>query len=275
MLKRNDLTEKEENLLNFIVDEMDKRGVQPTYREMASHFESDPKTIGDRIEAMEKKGVIKRTRQSRNIVILQDRGIPTFSRTENFSHLFDDSLNKNIKGIWHLTYPRKLLISLEASEILNKWLLQFKRSKDILIPVPMDLLAKDLFKYDVEKDYLESGIPGKLFDKEKLIVVNIEDTPQRQKFTIGHELGHLHLHHQKISATTSKLKELEADYFSSSILMPPKPFSQFARKFLMKSSLTESELIDKMNKAFDVSREAARIRLLEFDFLPIRTVIKS
>ena len=168
------------------------------------------------------------------------------------------------------------MISLGASDLLNKWLREFKKDENIPIPVPVDLIAEDIFNYDIEKDFLEHGIPGKLFDKEKLIVVNTEDTPQRQRFTIGHELGHLNLELEEDFTGTPQTKELEANYFAISLLMPLKPFSKFVVKFLNEEkSKREDDLIDKVSKQFNVSREAAKIRLLEFNYLPINANQKS
>lgn len=276
MLKRKELTPKEEGILNFIFDYMDDHhGVQPSYREMASRLGVDVKQIGDHLAAMEKRGAIKRTGKSRYLMILPDRGVPTFSRSAISSHILRRS-PINIGDPIGLTHFRKLVISLGTSDLLNKWLREFKMDENIPIPVPVDLIAKDIFNYDIEKDFLEHGIPGKLFDKEKLIVVNTEDTPQRQRFTIGHELGHLNLQMDEDFAGTLQMIELEADYFAISLLMPLKPFSKYVVKFLNEEKpKREDDLIDKVSKQFDVSREAAKIRLLEFNYLPINANQRS
>ena len=267
MLKRKELTEKEKELLDYIVDYESERGFQPSYRDMASYYACDLKTIADRLEAMEKKKVIKRTgHRGIEIRIIHDRGTPAFSRI-----VFQDNSEvsfKNTKITKRLSHVRKMEITLEASGLLNKWMSEFKQDKDIPIPVPVDLIVKDLFNYDIDRDFLEKEIPGKLFDKEKLIIVDTEDSPERQRFTIGHELAHLHLHAEN-GVTDGQIKELEADYFAASLLMPLKPFSQFVQKCLSEAPSAQSnDLIDRVSKRFDVSRDAAQKWLLEFYYLP-------
>jgi hypothetical protein len=266
-----ELTEKERDLIDFIFEHMDSCNVQPTYREMASHFSSDVKTIADRLEGIEKKGVIKRTGKSRYIVMLQDRGNFNYSRTSNAlrSSVVPDRFEKNKRITQPLTHFQKLTISFEAVDILNNWVKGFTDKNDLPIPVPVESVIRDLFNFDIIKDFQEQDISGKLFLEKKLIVINVEDNPQRQRFTIGHELGHLVLHKGQDAALQAQ--ELEADYFAISLLMPLKQFSHFAMKILEKMKPLDGEdLIEQVRMNFDVSIDAARIRLQEFDFLPIR-----
>lgn len=262
---RDKLTEKEEELLEFIVKYRDERGVQPSQREMAKRLDCNVKTIGERIEAIEKKGVIKRTGQHRHIQILWDRGTPSFLRSPQSTNL---SETLDTIGV---IQPKKFLIMLEADELLEKWMAKFENSKDIPIPVPIERIAKEFFHYEIRPEYLEDGVSGKSFDKEKIILVNLEDIPQRQRFTIGHELAHLYLHKRPDATSDLPLRELEANYFARCLLMPSSPFFQFVKKcFNEMKSLGEENLINEVSKKFYVSKEAAKIRLLEFDYLPIQ-----
>ncbi len=271
-----ELTPKEEELLNFIFEYMQDKYVQPTYREMAHHFSSDIKTIADRLEAMERKQVIRRTGKSRYIQILENKEIPTFLRTAINPNIFQRSLfdffESPKEGIrlkrQKLRRLRKLIITLEAYDLLNKWGREFREDVQLPVPVPIDLVAKDLFNYDIEIQDLEDGIPGKLFEKEKLIVVSIKDSRQRQRFTIGHELGHLCLHKEGNVPLPSEAKEREADYFAVNLLMPPKPFSKIAIEFLQSNEgIQEVDLIIRLSEIFGVSKSAAEMRLREFRIL--------
>ena len=90
---------------------------------------------------------------------------------------------------------------------------------------------------DVKSATLDSSISGLFVIKEQkpYIRYNEKEAPQRQKFTIAHELGHFVLHkdtplfinkNEKIlyrnseSTTGELLKEKEANSFAASLLMP-------------------------------------------------------
>src|SRR6266576_3628118 len=83
---------------------------------------------------------------------------------------------------------------------------------------------------------LEDDISGALIplgDNEWAILVNAQHHPNRQRFTIAHELGHLLLHGYKTphadtqfrfrdarSSEGSVLEEIQANQFAAELLMP-------------------------------------------------------
>ncbi len=114
-------------------------------------------------------------------------------------------------------------------------------------------------------DFTENNIDGMVINShtEKSIYVNKNDMPERQRFTIAHELGHIILHHSnqgeeyqvvdyRGNNTQYDPKEHEANNFAASLLMPKE-----------KSIYEWNRLndVDDFAQTFKVSRSAAAIRL--------------
>ena len=110
-------------------------------------------------------------------------------------------------------------------------------------------------------------ISGMLFIDEtrRYIMINKKDVPQRQRFTIAHELAHFFLHHDKNSNQTivsfrglqrpSEAKlENEADQFAAELLMP----EDLLRK---EYEIISTPLLSQLAKKFDVSKTAMKYRL--------------
>ena len=118
---------------------------------------------------------------------------------------------------------------IELEENSNKLLDKYSEISicKITPPVPIEKLAEDLFSVKIEKDRMESGIAGKLYVKDKVIVLNVKDILERQRFTIAHEVGHLFLHEKnsKVKSIVCRKNdnsriEKEANCFAAYILMP-------------------------------------------------------
>lgn len=109
-------------------------------------------------------------------------------------------------------------------------------------------------------------VAGFFDPQEKVIVVNDNDPPNRQMFTIAHELGHYTLGHdtnkvlmrwQKPSGEYPP-EEQEANCFAANLLVPEKMLKERARKY--KLPLKESNAI-LFAKLFGVSKEMMRYRI--------------
>lgn len=104
------------------------------------------------------------------------------------------------------------------------------------------------------------------FDPEnKVIFINNDDAPNRQTFTIAHELGHYILGHESAkygvllripSLSEPNPTEQEANCFAANLLVPPEMLQETMKKY----SLTklDGSLLSEM---FGVSEEVMRIRL--------------
>ncbi|HWP82321.1 MAG TPA: ImmA/IrrE family metallo-endopeptidase [Bacteroidota bacterium] len=91
--------------------------------------------------------------------------------------------------------------------------------------------------------------------RDRLIGINAAHHRHRQRFSIGHELGHILLDHPpeaKRSRIQIDLDNREADYCAAALLMPKTIVREFAERT---SNVTE------LSRVFDVSKEAMARRL--------------
>ena len=113
---------------------------------------------------------------------------------------------------------------------------------DLKIPVPIELLAAAVGISEIRRAPTESFEGSLLTNPEKsigVIVLNAASRPERQRFTIGHEIAHFLIptHTGNARCATSDLsilagddssgrREAEANRFASGILMPAPYFRQ-------------------------------------------------
>ncbi len=172
-----------------------------------------------------------------------------------------------------------------ASDILRKFNL-------LSSPVNLTLLTEKL-NVSLHIEPLEREISGMLVCKsgKNHIIINSTHPQTRQRFSIAHELGHFHLHHQNNgdnlfvdrqyqiyrrvgsatdssykaeSSSTTPQQEKEANIFAGALLMPEELIQEYLRKH--KIEFLDETKIAKFARAFNVSEQAATIRLMNFDF---------
>ncbi len=130
-------------------------------------------------------------------------------------------------------------------------------------PVPVEKIAQKL-EFKIVPFSFDKRISGILKKEEKIIGVNKDHHPLRQRFSISHELGHYLLGHEietnredivdkNFNENTSI--EREANLFASALLMP----EDWVRENAKKDGLD----IKSLAKKFEVSEQAMTIRLLE------------
>ena len=138
------------------------------------------------------------------------------------------------------------------------------------IPVDVVKIAKlnDIAVYEGD---LEKSVSGAIrYNKEKEnfeILVNKNDTRERKRFTIAHEIGHFFLHKEILmndeihidimyrmpnEDEEQKKRERDVDYFAGALLM---------NKTLLTKMYNESNTITELAKIFDVSVSAMTVRL--------------
>lgn len=135
---------------------------------------------------------------------------------------------------------------------------------DGVYPVPTERLA-ELLGYETVYFVPDSDtetVSGAVEYESKRIFINASDIPQRQQFTLAHEIGHIVLHSQhdglgevdfrKNLEQPSEPKEIEANRFAAELLMPS---MEFARTLYQNFGDKE-----KTAKYFGVSPAAAKIR---------------
>jgi Zn-dependent peptidase ImmA (M78 family) len=134
----------------------------------------------------------------------------------------------------------------------------------------------------VRYEPFEQDISGVLYrDKDTTTIgVNAFHHPNRQRFTIAHEIGHFVLHEIAIhvdkgfrivlrdtrsSKATDRL-EIEANRFAAELLMPEDMFRRDVDRYL-RDFENESEL-NSLADRYQVSRQAMALRLRNFALHP-------
>jgi Zn-dependent peptidase ImmA (M78 family) len=146
-------------------------------------------------------------------------------------------------------------------------------SSIVSVPTPVEQLAR-LSGIKIERLALDPDMSGMSFIKDgiSVIVVNIAHHPNRQRFTIAHELAHhvLHssylqdnvhvdkavLHRNQLSSRGVDPKEIEANAFAAELLMPLKE----VRK-LRDLDINDEDQIAIAAKRFKVSPAAMAVRI--------------
>jgi len=165
----------------------------------------------------------------------------------------------------------------------------FARAKELLArlsikspPIPVEKIAKELGA-EVRFAPFDDELSGMVHIKEgvPIIGVNALHHPNRQRFTIAHELGHLELHRQMItsnihvdkdfpalmrdsnSATGKEQIEIQANQFAAELLMP---------RIMIEEALAGKQFdidddapIEELAKKFRVSKQALEYRIRNRD----------
>lgn len=145
-------------------------------------------------------------------------------------------------------------------------------------PVPVEKIAKSLGAW-VRHSPLDDELSGMIYIKGStpIIGVNSLHHPNRQRFTIAHEIAHLRLHKDSIidqvhvdrrfpvlrrdanSTTGTELMEIEANQFAAELLMP----SALLIKSLKKKGfdIDDEEPLKDLAEKFRVSKQALEFRV--------------
>jgi Zn-dependent peptidase ImmA (M78 family) len=100
-----------------------------------------------------------------------------------------------------------------------------------------------------------------IYPESMVIGINGRHHPHRQRFSLGHELGHYLLRHPpelELSPEEAKVCNREADEFSGELLVPLE---------LVKKALTITKDLSELSELFNVSRDVITIRLINQNLL--------
>lgn len=173
--------------------------------------------------------------------------------------------------------PKRQLIRRQVERLLQQ-------NRVNQAPVDVEAIALSL-NAQVRKQPTDEEVSGFLYrepGKPAVIGVNSRQHPNRQRFTIAHEIGHLALHNFEsvhvdrgffvklrgpASSTGENVEEVEANLFAAELLMP--------RAFL-KADLAQHNTVDFLDDEFlqglaaryGVSVQAMTIRLSYLGYLP-------
>jgi Zn-dependent peptidase ImmA (M78 family) len=146
------------------------------------------------------------------------------------------------------------------------------------IPVPVEKIAKSLGAR-VRFSPLDDELSGFVFVKNGVPIIGVNSLhhPNRQRYTIAHELGHLELHRQLItsevhvdkkfpvlmrdptSASGTELIEIQANQFAAELLMPRTLIEQALDK--KEFDIDDDGPIEQLAKKFRVSKQALEYRI--------------
>ena len=158
---------------------------------------------------------------------------------------------------------------------------------DMPVPVPIKDIARALDIADITPIGTDSFEGGLVTDRDKsegVILVNRKGSRPRQRFTVGHELGHflmpLHLPEDGIrfmctaadmrrsdssrAADRAARMEVEANRFAANMLMPAASF----RRDLAKSAAPDVALLLRLCDRYNTSKEATARRFCELSDIP-------
>ena len=161
--------------------------------------------------------------------------------------------------------------------------------------VPVDKIAKGLGA-QLRFSPLDDELSGMIYISEgtPIIGINALHHPNRQRFSIAHEVAHLVLHRPLISGkvhvdkefrvpvvlnrdTTSALGtekiEVEANQFAAELLMPTAWFIAALESKVF--DIDNEAPLDELAKKFRVSRQALEFRIRNLALSNVRTATKS
>lgn len=154
-------------------------------------------------------------------------------------------------------------------------------------PVPVEQLARDAGAVISYQPFEAEDISGLLYRAAAgapVIGVNSNNPKVRQRFTIGHELGHLALHpgqqlilerlvrlnfRDATSSTTSDEEEIEANHFAAELLMPRDLLTHSLSVLLQGRPLSDVEVVRRLARRFEVSQSAMEYRLANLGLLTL------
>lgn len=148
------------------------------------------------------------------------------------------------------------------------------------VPVPVDKIAK-LLGAQLRYSPLDDELSGMAFIKDgtPIIGVNALHHPNRQRFTIAHEIAHLRLHKDHItsnvhvdkgfpvavlkrdaaSAAGTERLEIEANQFAAALLMPRKILDQVLAE--TRIDIEDDSALESCARHFKVSRATLEFRI--------------
>ena len=151
-----------------------------------------------------------------------------------------------------------------------------------IVPIQIEEIATKL-GLEIVRQPMEDSVSGMLIIKQEggTIGVNENHHPNRQRFSIAHELGHYILHRNDMnvfldtspiffrdesSADGSKVREIEANHFAAEILMPREVLVPYIRQEIGFDPSNDLAL-KRLAGYFGVSTQALLIRLTRLDLI--------
>lgn len=119
------LTDKQERILNFIVDYVDEKGYPPSIREIGNAFGiSSLRGVTVHLDALERKGYIKRLNTSRSITVIGKTGATAPRRNVAFLPIVGTiaagtpiTATENVEGV--VPVPQEMVRNIQGAFVLR------------------------------------------------------------------------------------------------------------------------------------------------------------
>lgn len=165
----------------------------------------------------------------------------------------------------------------KAKRAAQKILKNFGRS----IPVDVKTIIENL-NITVRVQPMEDAMSGMLVVKEGRAVIGVNQShhPNRQRFSLAHELGHFILHSRQtpvfvdastiffrdeLAAEGNDLVEIEANTFAAELLMPEDTLRRLIRQHPLDAF--DDKAVQRLASLFGVSVQALTIRLAKLGLI--------
>lgn len=151
----------------------------------------------------------------------------------------------------------------EAKRLLQKY-----RVDEPIIPI-FDIVEKEGLEIQaMEMPPALENVAGFLEPDKKMIYINVNDPPNRQTFTVAHELGHYILAHNKdnlnvllryplLQNAKKDPLEQEANCFAAELLVPSKMLKRVMKKYSLEKG--DEEILAGM---FGVSKDVMKYSIM-------------
>lgn len=117
--------------------------------------------------------------------------------------------------------------------------------------------------------------------EKAVIAVNSEHSANRRTFTLAHEIGHFFLHQDDpvfldkvvmhrnaVSSRGDDIKEIQANQFAASLLMP-RDVLESAYEKLLETTNVRHEIVERLARQFSVSKHAMELRLVNLALIAV------
>lgn len=270
---REGLTDKQKEVYEFIREQTNANRIPPSVREVMKNFGwSSPQSAFQHMNALERKRLLD---------FRHGRFWPVEATEETkigiFRALPAAPAQSPLPVTSFLRNQDKYRLDILAARFLAEWVPQY----DGRGPVPLEDAIYDL-GYRIDTRYFEDRLSGQLVLEKRLILLNARHVPQRRRFTLGHEIGHITLHLGDLSRERAAVscdgvgrREIEANYFAGSLLIPSQALTRFLGEACSGVELhrifgdraREGWLIKRVASEFQVSPEAASRRLKDLRYV--------
>ncbi len=143
-------------------------------------------------------------------------------------------------------------------------------------PVPVESIAENL-GIEIRFEAAEDDLSGALIRKPKEVVIGVNSAhhPNRQRFTIAHEIGHFILHkgiklhvdedfRVNLRDGSANWEEIEANAFAAELLMPTEYVTRDTKKY----ERIDRPTILRLARKYQVSHRAMEIKLTNLGLEP-------